>query len=83
MIVFEVHLVAGHDGSGLLSEEMLEDTKAQVMTVAEAAAVGFSGVPDDPQIRLVAVAEKDQRFVGAALERSAAVTGYKPHQVDV
>ena len=81
MIVFEVHLTRGSDGSTLLSEEMLEETQAQVMTVSEAKAVGFSGVPDDPQIRLIALTSGVKRFVAAALERAPEVVKYNIHEV--
>lgn len=81
MMVFEVHLEKGSDGGSLLSSEMIEETKAQVLTVAEAARVGFSGVPDDPQVRLVLVESNEARFVQAAIERAADVTGYQIHEV--
>lgn len=82
MIVFEVHLAPGSDGEGLLSAEVLQETQAQVMTSSEAKAVGFEGFPDDPNLRLVAVTEKDERWVEKALERAAQVTGYRAHRVD-
>ena len=83
LIVFEVHLVPGADGSAIFSEEMLASTQAQVMTAAEAKAVGFDGFGDEPTLRLVAVTPKDKGFVSAALERAHPVTGFRVREVDV
>jgi hypothetical protein len=83
IIVFEVHLAPGRSSDDFLSEELLEETQAQVMTPAEARAVGFEGVPDDPNLRLVAVAHRDRKFVYGALERAHDVVGFKQHEVDM
>lgn len=83
VIVFEVHLVPGSDGSDLLSEEVLRETAAQVMTATEAKALGFDGVPDEPTLRLIAVMRKDARWIEKALERAADVRGFRMHEVDV
>jgi hypothetical protein len=83
IIVFEVHLAPNRSSDQFLSDETLEDTQAQVMTTAEAAAVGFTGVPDDPNVRLVAVAHRDRRFMAGALERAHDVVGFRAHEVDL
>lgn len=83
MIVFEVHLTAGNDGEGLLSAEVLAETQAQVMTGTEGKALGFEGFAEDVNLRLVAVAEKDQRWIEKALERAPNVSGYRAHRVDI
>ncbi len=83
LIVFEVHLAPGADGASILSEELLASTQAQVMTAAEAKAVGFDGFGDEGTLRLVAVTPKDKGFVAAALERAHDVTGFRVHEVDV
>ncbi len=81
--VYEVHLVPGSDPSGLLSPEIMKETKAQVMTVTEAQKVGFAGLPDlGPNVRLIAVAAKDGQWIQRALERSDIVGGFKVHEVD-
>lgn len=81
--VFEVHLVPGSDTSSLISDEIKKETKAQVMTVAEAKAVGFAGLPDlGPNVRLIAVAKRDGQWIQRALERSEIVSGFKIHEVD-
>lgn len=81
--VFEVHLVPGSDTSSLISDEIKKETKAQVMTVAEAKAVGFGGLPDlGPDVRLIAVAKRDGQWIQRALERSEIVSGFKIHEVD-
>ena len=81
--MFEVHLTAGNDGEGLLSAEVLAETQAQVMTGTEAKALGFEGFPEDVDLRLVAVAEKDERWIEKALERAPNVSGYRAHRVDI
>lgn len=83
LTVFEVHIVPGSDTSQLLSDEIKRDTKAQVMTIAEAKAVGFGGLPDlGPDVRLIAVAARDAQWIQRALERSDVVGGFKIHHVD-
>ena len=59
-VVFVVHLAPARKGGSFLSEETLSETNAQVMTPAEARALGFEGVPDDENIRLVAVNKRDK-----------------------
>jgi hypothetical protein len=82
--VFEVHLVPGGDAEGIIPAQTLKETQAQVMTVAEAKAVGFGGIPDtiDPAtLRLVAVAARDAQWIARALEQSDAVKGFNVHDV--
>lgn len=82
LIVFEVHLTPGADGSGLLSDEIREETMAQMMTLDEARAVGFSGTfPQGDNVRLVVVAEKDAGWIEKALERASTVVRYGRHEV--
>lgn len=81
--MFEVHLTAGNDGEGLLSAEVLAETQAQVMTGTEAKALGFDGFTEETNLRLVAVAEKDERWIEKALERAPNVSGYRAHRVDI
>jgi hypothetical protein len=85
LLVFEVHLAPGSDGGAILSDEALASTNAQVMTLDEAAAVGFSGFSaaneSAARVRLIAAAERDRGFISSALERSHEVTGYRVHEV--
>lgn len=83
LLIFEVHLVAGSDGTELLSEEACRSTQAQIMTLDEARAVGFGGLPTEggERVRLIAATERDRGFISSALERSAEVTGYRVHEV--
>ena len=83
MIVFVVHLAPGTDHEGILSEEIVKETQAQIMTAQEAAAVGFEGMPDDPKLRLIAVTDEHRRWIEAALERAPQVVGFEPQQVDM
>jgi hypothetical protein len=84
MVLFEVFLSPGADPSTLLSQEILRETKAQVMTMEEARKVGFSGLPDPQgkEVRLVAVAKRDAPWVHRALETSEAVGTFRMHDVD-
>jgi hypothetical protein len=86
IVVFEVHLPASADSSTLLSAEVVRETKAQVMTLAEAAQVGFQGLGAEPpgmQTRLVAVAPRDAQWVHRVLETHEAVAGFRRHDVDL
>jgi hypothetical protein len=85
LILFEVLVAAGHDADSLLSAEVLEETAAQVMTLDDAAAVGFSGMKPDPQgreIRLIAVAPGDAQFVQRRLEANDSVLSFRKHDVE-
>lgn len=81
--VFVVQIAPGHDPDKLLSEETVKETMAQVMTPDEARAVGFAGVPESAggEVRLVAVAARDARWVQRALEANPGVTSYKVSEV--
>jgi hypothetical protein len=46
LMVFEVHHVANLDPNDILSEEVRNETMAQIMTPSEARAVGFQGARD-------------------------------------
>ncbi len=82
--VFIVTIAPGHDPDKLLSEETQRETMAQVMTPDEARAVGFAGVPEaaEGQVRLVAVAARDARWIHRALESNPGVTSYKVKEIE-
>ena len=84
MVVFEVHLSPGADPSHILSKEVQKETQAQIMTLAEAETVGFSGLPPPApgsEVRLVACAQRDAKWIQGLLEKSEAVGGYRVHEV--
>lgn len=86
LVLFEVLVAPGQDPDQLLSEEVLRETQAQVMTLDQASALGFSGMQPDPkgrEVRLVVVAPRDARFVQRRLEASAAAQGFRVHEVDL
>jgi hypothetical protein len=83
VIVFTVQLVPGKDHENLLSDEILEETKAQIMTTEQATALGFEGFPDDPSLRLIVVTNRDEGWIAKALERSPEVVGYDRQDVDM
>lgn len=85
LIVYEVLIAAGHDADALLSQEALDDTQAQVMTIDEAKAVGFSGAAPDPkgrEIRLIAVSPRDAQYVQRRLEANDGVLSFRAHEVE-
>jgi hypothetical protein len=85
MVVFEVFLAPGADADALLPPATKQETGAVVMTIAEAEAVGFGGVPADPSgrdRRLVAVRKADAQWVHRALEGSEACGGFRMFDVD-
>lgn len=84
MVLFEIFLARGGDPAKLFTEEMLKSTQAQIMTHAQAAAVGFQGLPDPggKAAVVVAVARRDARWVQSALEGSPHVDQYRVHEVD-
>lgn len=85
MVVFEVFLAPGAGADGLLSEETLRSTQAQVMTLDEAKKVGFGGLPEPPpgkEVRLIAVAKRDAQWIHRALETNEAVGNFRMHEVD-
>ncbi len=78
--LFECHFVAECDPSTLLSDEALRDTGAQVMTTAEARAVGFAQAPEakaGEQVRIIAVSARDAQWLHRIIERSPMVTSYR------
>ena len=84
MVVFEVHLRPGSDTTRLLSDETMQSTQAQIMTPAEAKAVGFQGIPEtgDKEVRFIACAKRDAAWVHRALELDDRVTAFRAHDVD-
>lgn len=83
VIVFEVHITPGSGDQDLLSDEIRQETHAQVMTVEEATAIGFDGLPDDPNLRLIAVTREHVKWIEKALERAPNVRAYQPHEIDM
>jgi hypothetical protein len=84
LAVFEVHIAPGSDPDTLLTEETKRETKAQIMTLDEAKAVGFSGIPDmnAALVRLIAVNRRDAPWIHRSLESNAAVSTFRMHEVD-
>ncbi len=86
LIVFEVIITSGEDPGSMLSEEVLRETQAQIMTVEEARAVGFSAAKPDPkgrEVRFITVAPRDAQFIQRRLEASPAATSFRSHELDV
>ncbi len=84
LIVYEVVLSEGGNADGLLSREVLEETKAQIMTIEQARAVGLShGEPHAQglEVRLIAVSPHEARYVQSRLESSHGVQSFRAHEV--
>lgn len=84
LVVFEVYFAPGTDPDALLSAEVKRETKAQMMTFAEAEAVGFGGLPTPAsrgEARLIAVAKPDAAWINRVLETSDSVAGFRIHEV--
>jgi hypothetical protein len=85
MTVFEVHLAEGARASDVLSDEILRETNAQMMTLDEAKSVGFQGIEalaGAGEVRLIAVARRDAPWIHRSLETSDAVASFRMHDVD-
>ncbi|MFO0612066.1 MAG: hypothetical protein U0414_05740 [Polyangiaceae bacterium] len=86
LMVFEVYFEPGAIPDTLLSDEVRKNTKAQMMTFEEAAAVGFGGLPKpaaEGVARLIAVADRDGKWIQRLLETSDIVAGFRVHHVDI
>jgi 1,6-anhydro-N-acetylmuramate kinase len=84
--LFEVFLVPGPqaEGAPILSDEVLELTKAQIMTPEQAQAVGFHGIPEDPEGRkrlFVACTPSHAKLIHSRLEASHLVGAFRLHDV--
>ncbi len=85
-VLFEAYLAPGSSAEGLLSEETVRDTQAQIMTVQEAEKVGFQNLPDDAAGReqlLIVVGKVDERRIQNVLEASPQVSAFRVHLVDL
>jgi hypothetical protein len=78
--VFEAIVDRGQDPDSLLSQEVLQETGAEVLTPAQAAARGFSPIQADAQgreVRLIVVPSRDAQFVQRRLEANHAVVAFR------
>jgi hypothetical protein len=83
MVLIELHLAPGKR-TFELSEEILRETQAQVMTHEQAVKVGFEGLPAPPAdtvVFYVAVAPRDARWILNALEADPSVGRFQMHEV--
>ena len=84
MTVFEVHLAPDAGGKELLSEEILRETQAQVMTPDEARKVGFGGLPEPPpgvEVRFIAAAGSGAKWIQRRLEALESVAAFRVHEI--
>jgi len=85
LMVFEVYFEPGSNPEALLTADLRRETQAQMMTFEEAKKVGFAGLPTPStggEARLIAVAERDGKWIHRVLETSSMVAGFRVHNVD-
>ncbi len=85
LMVFEVYFEPGSNPDALITDELRRETKAQLMTFDEAKKIGFAGLPTPASggdARLIAVAQRDGRWIHRLLETSSMVAGFRVHNVD-
>lgn len=85
LAVFEVYVAPGSDPEKLITPETQRETHAQVMTLEDARKVGFAGLEPAPhggEVRLIAVAARDARWIQRALEGNEGVAQFRVHEVD-
>ena len=64
--------------------DALRETMTDLLKLDEAAAVGFKGivVPEGHEVRVIAVAARDARWIHRALEANPGVTSYKVSEIE-
>jgi hypothetical protein len=85
LVLFEVTVAQGADPSRLLPDEVVTDAKVKVMTLAEARAVGFAGLQEPPEgrvVRYISAVGRDAKFIHHVLENSAAVASMRTYEVE-
>ena len=85
-VLYEAYLAPGASGEGLLSEETVRDTQAQLMTVQDAEKVGFQNEPEDAAGRerlLIVVGKIDERRIQNVLEADPRVAAFRVHLIDL
>lgn len=85
LAVFAAYLSPGMDAPDLISEEMQEHSKCQVMSLSEANKVGIKGIPDHPQggtVKVVVASRRDVSWITRALDSHPAVSSYDWSEVD-
>jgi hypothetical protein len=85
-VMFERFLAPGSMGQRLISEETERDTQATVMTAEQAVALGFSGLPEDPQgreRRFIVCTQGDARRIQSQLEMHNEVAAFRMHEINL
>lgn len=83
MVLFEVYAKLGPSGA-VLSDELKQETGAVEMSVEEAIALGFDGLPDAVKTaspRLIAVNPSEARYIRHKLENDPEVREFRMHEV--
>lgn len=83
---FVAYLYPGVHSPELVSEEMLAHSKVQVMTLAQAEKLGFSGVPPHPdggEVWLIMGRKQDVNWLQRSLDSNPAVAQYQMVEVDL
>lgn len=73
MVLFRILLDKGYNPDELLSDEVLKETKARIITLEQANVMGLKGLPQNPAdkvVRFILVSERDAGFIQSRLEGS-------------
>lgn len=85
LVVFAVYLAKGHGDDELISEEMLQHSKAQVMSLAQAERVGFRGIhphPSGGDVQVIVARKQDVSWIQRRLDSNAWVQQFDMAEVD-
>ena len=77
IVIFRVLISQGCNPDDLLSDEVLKETKARIMTLEQASAMGLEGLPQSPAdmvVRFVLVAHSEAGFIQSRLEGNPSVS---------
>lgn len=85
LILFVVYLYPNVHTNELLSEEMVEHSKVQLMTLAQADKLGFKGIPPHPQggdTWVIVASRRDANWIQRSLDSNPAVAQYQQAEVE-
>lgn len=83
-MLIEIVLAHGFDPARLLSDDVVRDTHAKLMTHAETRAAGFAGLPEPPEgklVRYVAAYGRDAKFLHHVLENNPNVLSMRSYEI--
>lgn len=85
LVVFAAYMARGHGDDELISQEMLEHSKAQVMSLDQAQKLGFQGIPDHPSggsVKVIVARKQDVSWIQRRLDSHPWVQQFEMAEVD-